>query len=108
MLQKFLEFLFSLNHVSITRQTRFAFAVDWRAWIFPVVIAWLAIGWWSYRRQSVAKGRRLWLWIVRGTLLAVLFMLFARPQLVLDREDRTPSVVAVWVDPSASMSLEDP
>lgn len=107
MLQNVFEFLFSLNRVSITPGTRFHFAVDWRGWILPAVITLFAIGWWSYRRQSVATGRRVWLWIVRGTLLAALFMLFCRPELVLDREERIRSVVAVWVDSSASMTLED-
>ncbi len=108
MIQRVLEILFSLNRVSFTRHTRFGFGVDWKGWILPVAAVLVLVGWWSYQRQSVAKGRRLWLWLVRGLLLAVMFLLFCRPQLVLDREDRTRSVVAVWVDPSASMTLEDP
>jgi uncharacterized membrane protein len=46
--------------------------------------------------------------IVRGLLLVVLFLLFCRPQLVVDSEERTRSVVAVWVDTSMSMTLQDP
>ena len=107
-MQKIFDFLFTLNDVKFTKNTHFGWGVDWRQWILPTVIALVLLGWWSYRRQSVSRGRRLWLWLVRGLLLAAVFLLFCRPQLVLDREDLTRSVVAVWVDSSLSMTLEDP
>src|SRR4051812_32626549 len=108
MIQKLLEFLLSLERVTITPNTRFSFGVDWRIWIIPAVLLLGIAGWWSYRRQSTSPGRRLALGIVRGLLLVVMFLLFCRPQLVVDREDRTRSVVAVWVDTSMSMTLQDP
>ena len=108
MLQKILQFLFYPSHVTITGNTRFAFGVDWRGWIVPVVIALALVGWWSYRRQSTSPRKRVVLGILRTVLLAAVFLLFCRPQLVLDSEEHTRSVVAVWVDPSMSMTLEDP
>ncbi len=46
--------------------------------------------------------------IVRALLLVVVLLLACRPQLVMEHEEPLRSVVAVWVDTSASMTLEDP
>jgi hypothetical protein len=54
MIQHLLKFLLSLDHVSITPNTRFSFGVDWRIWIIPAVILLALAGWWSYRRQSTS------------------------------------------------------
>lgn len=108
MLNDLLRWLFSLERVSITPNTRFTFGVSWAAWIFPIVLLLAFLGYLSYRKQSASPRKRIALGIVRALLLIAVFLLFCRPMLVLDREERTRSVVAVWVDNSASMTLEDP
>ena len=108
MLQKFLEFLFSLQRVKITTGTRFHFAVEQPGWIFPAALVLAAIGYWSYQKQSTTPTRRRVLGVVRALLLISMLALFCKPQLVLDREERSRSVVAVWVDNSMSMTLADP
>ena len=105
MFEKLMAFLFSLDHVSFTQNTHFRFGVEWRAWIIPAVIVLALLGWFSYRRQTASPRKKIALGILRALLLVIVFLLFCRPQLVLDREERTRSVVAVWVDPSASMTL---
>ncbi|HVX83858.1 MAG TPA: hypothetical protein VH253_03500 [Phycisphaerae bacterium] len=107
-MDKLLDWLLSLNHVSISPGTRFAFGVSWAVWIIPILLVLLLLGYFSYRRQSASPRKKIALGIVRALLLASVFLLFCRPMLVVDREERTRSVVAVWVDNSASMTLEDP
>src|SRR5205085_10133542 len=70
-----------------------------------VVVA--VLGYMSYVPQSASPNKKRVMGLLRGLLLAVVLLLACRPQLVMEREDRLRSVVAVWVDSSASMSLDD-
>ena len=45
--------------------------------------------------------------ILRAALLVIVLCLVCRPQLVAEHEIKIRSIVAVWVDSSASMSLQD-
>ena len=108
MLSRFLEFLFSLNRVHITSGTRFSFVWNYPAVIILGAIALALIGYFSYRPQAADATKKRAMASTRALLLVVLWILVFRPQLVLEREERTRSVVAIWVDSSASMSLEDP
>ncbi|HEY4330308.1 MAG TPA: hypothetical protein VGN88_11275, partial [Phycisphaerae bacterium] len=65
-------------------------------------------GYFSYFWQSASPNKRKVMGILRGVLLGVVLMLACRPQLIMEHEDRLRSVVAVWVDDSASMTIEDP
>lgn len=108
MLQNILNFLFSLERVTFTPDTRFAFGVGSTWWILPACLVLAVLGYLSYRKQSATPAKRIAAGVVRALILVVVLLLFCRPQLVLDREEKTRSIVAVWVDNSASMSLEDP
>ena len=108
MISRLLEFLFSLQHVRITPNTRFTFVWNYPVLIVLGAIALAAIGYTFYFRQSASPNKRRAMGVVRALLLVVVFLLVWRPQLVMEHEERTRSVVAVWVDSSASMTLEDP
>jgi hypothetical protein len=108
MFSRFLEFLFSLQHVRITPGTRFSFVWNHPVLIILGAIVLAVIGYTFYFRQAASPAKRRAMGIVRALLLIVVFLLCWRPQLVMEHEERTRSLVAVWVDNSASMSLEDP
>ena len=111
MLQKFFDFLLGLESVSLRdwAKLRLGFAVDWPGpVIFLACVALLVIGYWSYRKQSASPAKRRAMGVVRGVMLALVFLLLCRPQLVLDFDEKTPSVVAVWIDNSLSATIEDP
>ncbi|HUO10654.1 MAG TPA: hypothetical protein VM008_20300 [Phycisphaerae bacterium] len=108
MFRRFLEFLFSLDHVRLTPNTYFSFVWNYPAWIVLGCLVLGGLGYFSYVRQAAAPRKRVAMGIVRAVLLAFVFMLIWRPELVVQHEERTRSVVAVWVDGSASMQLEDP
>ena len=88
MLQKILEFLFSLHTVKITAGTRFAFGVEHPGWIWPAAIVLAVAGYWSYRKQSTTAGKRVVLGLVRAAMLVSVLLLFCRPQLVRSEERR--------------------
>lgn len=108
MMSRFLEFLFSLEHVRITPNTRFSFVWNHPALIVLGAIVLAILGYTLYFRQAATPGKRRAMGITRALLLVTVFVLCWRPQLVMEHEERTRSMVAVWVDNSASMGLEDP
>ena len=108
MISRFLEFLFSLQHVRITPNTRFTFVWNYPFLIFLGAVVLGVIGYTLYFRQAATRGKKRAMGIVRAVLLIVVFLLCWRPQLVMEHEERTRSIVAVWLDNSASMGLEDP
>ncbi len=108
MFQQILNFLFSLDKVTFSAGTRFSFGIEYPMWILPAALVLAVFGYWSYRRQTTTPTRRRILGILRAATLVSCLLLFCRPMLVLDREEKSRSVVAVWVDTSMSMTLEDP
>lgn len=107
-----LDFLLNLQNVSLKdwsmMRLSFGLGGSTLGWmIFGAVVLGL-LGWWSYRIQSTSPRKQLIMGVLRGAVLCLMVLLFCRPQLVIDQELRTPSIVAVWVDNSASMSLRDP
>src|SRR4051812_46641171 len=108
MLGRIFDFLFSLNKVHIGPGTRFSFVTDYTALVFFGALVLAVIGYLTYVPQAASPRKKKVMGIVRGVLLAVVLMLACRPQLIMEHEDRVRSVVAVWVDSSASMTLEDP
>ncbi len=74
----------------------------------PLMAALAIFGYWSYRAQSASAGKRVVMGVLRACVLVLLLLLFLRPALVLEQDIPTPSVVAVWIDESASMDLRDP
>ncbi len=108
MIQRFLEFLLSLDRVRLTSSTHLSFV-----WNYPVLIVLGAIvlgvlGYLSYWRQAASPKKRLAMGIVRALLLIFVFLLIWRPEIVVEHEERERSVTAIWLDSSASMQLEDP
>ncbi len=108
MISRFLEFLFSLQHVRITPNTRLTFVWNYPVWIALGMIALAVIGYTFYFPQAASPNKKRAMGIVRALLLITVFLLIFRPELVMEHEEKTRSVVAVWVDSSASMQLEDP
>ena len=107
-MRRLLEFLFSLDHVRLTPNTRLSFVWDYPGWIALGCLVLGVLGYFSYARQAASPNKKVLMGVVRAALLALVFMLIWRPELVVQHEERTRSVVAIWVDSSASMQLEDP
>jgi uncharacterized membrane protein len=111
-MHKLLEYLLNLKTISLRDPThvRFAFGMDtyWLTILVLVAILLAVVGYWSYRDQSASPAKRVAAGLMRALTLAFVVLLFCRPQLAIDQEIRTPSVVAVWIDNSLSMDLRDP
>jgi len=80
-------------------------AHPWLIW--TLLIAAAAAGWWSYRRQSAEKKIRVTMGLTRAAALAAVVLLLGEPALVRQNTVRDPSVIALWVDTSLSMTLRD-
>lgn len=76
------------------------------AWLLALVVAVVLAGW-SYSRLEGGRRMRLALAGLRATLLLVLLLLIAGPQLVNERETVEKDWVVVMVDRSASLSILD-
>lgn len=79
------------------------------AWIaVGILMLFVAMSWQTLRApDGPGTGRRL-LWLgLRGTLLGLLLLILLNPHRVERREFREPMDVAVLLDDSASMSLQD-
>src|SRR3954468_9004114 len=107
MFGRLIDFLFSLDRVHIGPGTRFGFVTMQTAIVLLLAVLLLALGYATYIPQSASPAKKKWMGIIRGSLLAVVLLLACRPQLVMEHEDHLRSVVAVWVDSSASMTLAD-
>jgi hypothetical protein len=108
MIGRVIDFLLGLKDVHVGEGTRFGFVFGHMGWMVAGVLVVLVVGYLTYVPQSTTAGKKRVLGILRGVLLAVVLLLACRPELVMEHEDRQPAVVAVWVDSSASMTLEDP
>ncbi len=107
-----LEYLLNLHTVSLRdpSRLRFTFGIE-SPWLMLLIILALILavfGYWSYRRQSTTPVKRIAAGMVRALTLILVVLLFCRPQLAIDQDIRTPSIVAVWIDNSLSMDLRDP
>ena len=78
---------------------------DW-VWLLTWVAA-VAIGWWSYQRVIGTPRSRVTLAAIRAALILLLVSLAAGPLLRLGVFESEPDWVAVLVDRSRSMSIED-
>ena len=92
----------------LTSNTRLSFVWDYPGWMALGCLVLALLGYFSYTRQAAAPNKRRMMGVVRALLLMLVFLLIWRPELVVQHEERTRSVVAIWVDSSASMQLEDP
>src|SRR5262249_23596372 len=108
MIGRLFDFLFSLQRVHFTKGTRLAFVWDHPVWIILGAMVLAALGYVFYFPQAASPNKKKIMGIFRGLLLALVFLLIWRPQLVMEHEQRLRSAVAVWVDNSTSMTLEDP
>jgi uncharacterized membrane protein len=108
MIRRFFEFLLSLHQVHLTPSTHFSFVWDYPALIALGALGLGVLGFLSYRHQAASPAKKIGMGIVRGVLLMLVFVLVWRPEIVVEHEEHERSVIAVWVDNSASMSLEDP
>ncbi len=107
MFGRILDFLLSLKHVHVGAGTHLSFVFDHLGLIILGALLLGVIGYCSYLPQAAAPGKKMAMGILRGVLLAAVLLLFCRPQLVMEHEEHVRSIVAVWVDTSASMSLQD-
>ncbi|MFG0257932.1 MAG: hypothetical protein ACF8GE_08540 [Phycisphaerales bacterium JB043] len=86
----------------------FRFGMDLPTWAWiGIIVAALAFSAWSYARLQGNGGARATLAIVRATLLALIVMLIAQPQLVERTEHTEKDWIIVLVDRSLSMQLPD-
>ncbi|MSR29484.1 MAG: hypothetical protein EXS03_07930 [Phycisphaerales bacterium] len=76
------------------------------AW-FLIMVAAVAIGWWSYRSLMGRGASRVALGVVRAVLITLMAALAAGPLLRLPIVESDPDFVAVLVDRSRSMTIAD-
>ena len=85
-----------------------AFANPLPAWALALVVcAALAIGWFAYRGTPLPWTRRAVLGSLRVTILLLLVLFLMRPVARTIQQDARDAVVAVLVDTSRSMRIED-
>jgi uncharacterized membrane protein len=73
-----------------------------------MLVVWgLALVIYVYRREGRSTAMRIGLAAVRMALLLIVLILLNRPVLVLEQDRKEPSVVAVLVDDTLSMSVPD-
>lgn len=72
-----------------------------------LVLAGILLVVYVYRREGKSTGVRVFLASLRAVLLLVLLLLLNRPVLVLENDRKEPSVVAVMMDDTLSMSVPD-
>src|ERR1700722_2091708 len=74
---------------------------------FVLVVLGLALVIYVYRREGKSPRARIGLAVLRSLLILLVLALLNRPVLVLEQERKEPSVVAVMVDDTLSMSVPD-
>jgi uncharacterized membrane protein len=72
-----------------------------------LILAGLALVIYVYRREGRSTKVRVGLAVLRGLILLLVLILLNRPVLVLEQERREPSVVAIMLDDTLSMSVPD-
>ena len=77
------------------------------AWNAVLTLLCLGLVVWVYTRDGRSRPIRIFLGLLRGTLMAVVLVLLNRPVLTLTRTRVEPSVLAVLVDDSSSMRVPD-
>ena len=105
-----LEWLLDLDNIRLARDAPLLLRWDRHApaWlVFTIAVAGFAFVVMVYRREKTGFLRRFVLASVRCGLLAVALIAFCKPSLILQRNRVEPSYVALLVDTSASMGIQD-
>src|SRR5947207_7357334 len=116
-MQRLWEILLGLDRGFLSRQGEFtvSFNPHWPGqsvvgaglWNFALGLAALLLVIWVYRREGRSKPVRITLGIVRALLLAFVIALLNRPVLTLGQSRTEPSVLAIVIDDTVSMSIHD-
>src|SRR5437868_2581414 len=116
-MQRILEIFLGLERGFLSRQGEFSinFNPHWPGqsiigagiWNFALILAALALVVWVYRREGRSRPVRITLGIIRALLLAFAIALLNRPVLTLGQSRTEPSVLAILVDDTVSMSVHD-
>jgi hypothetical protein len=106
------EFLFKYPADVFSKGT-FVLLGGWPAWLLPAAIAAVAVGLgvWVYRRSSgsvrVAGFRSAVVWVLQTLLASLLLLMLWHPALSVATLRPQQNIVAVVVDDSASMRIQD-
>src|SRR5436190_5759477 len=116
-MQRLLEILLGLERGFLSRQGDFSlhFNPHWPGqsvvgaglWNFVIGLAALALVIWVYRREGRSRPVRITLGLMRAILLAFVIALLNRPVITLGQSRTEPSVLAIIVDDTVSMSVRD-
>src|SRR5438477_4068961 len=116
-MQRLIEILLGLERGFLSRQGEFSihFNPHWPGqaivgaglWNFVIALAALALVLWVYRREGRSKPVRIMLGVIRAILLAFVIALLNRPVITLGQSRTEPSVLAIIVDDTVSMSVRD-
>src|SRR5262245_17029817 len=115
--QRLIEILLGLDRGFLTRQGDFTVNFNphwpWQSvvgaglWNFVLGLTALALVIWVYRREGRSRPVRITLGVIRALLLAFVIALLNRPVLTLGQSRTEPSVLAVVLDDTVSMSVHD-
>jgi uncharacterized membrane protein len=102
-------FLRRAGDLSVSFAPRWPFSdyVGTFTWNAMLLIAAGALVWFLYQREGRSSRARAWLAGLRASLLLLLIVMLNRPQLTLTQSRIEPSVLAVMIDDSMSMRLND-
>jgi uncharacterized membrane protein len=76
-------------------------------WNLILIAAAIALIVYVYRRESKSPRARILLGTIRGSLLILILILLNRPLLTLSQAHKDPSVLALLIDDSVSMKIQD-
>jgi uncharacterized membrane protein len=113
-MNRFLEIILGLDKGFLSRQGEWSLQFN-PAWPygpagfynFFLAVLGLALVIYVYRREGKSPRARTCLAILRSLLILLVILLLNRPVLVLEQDRKEPSVVAVLVDDTMSMSVPD-
>src|SRR5690606_27746948 len=98
------------QHLEAIQDGRFSFAYGISPWLAGLLIIGLvALVWLMYRRttRQLSPGWKAWLIGLRSLVLIVLFLLLLRPVVHIDQVTPQQTYLAVLVDDSQSMGIQD-
>ncbi len=105
-----MNFIFDPYYLEAIQEGRFAFAYAINPWLAVLLLSGLiAAVWWLYRKttRELTPGWKTWFIALRSSILILLFLCLLRPVITTDQVIPQETYLAVLIDDSQSMSIQD-